>query len=336
MLTSFISLFILIQVSLSFPFLLENNNNALCNTIYKCNDDPSSDTCHSITKKEDVTEVSWKECPLGKECPGKGENDKCQDASAKLPPGLYCTNSTQCDSGVCTNNTCIGKNESEECSIDLDCHINLFCNQENKKCTPLLKIGEQCTNDYQCAVNSICHNQKCTEIMSVNDGEEVEEFLLCKSLRVVRSGDKYKCLSTTLKNKEIECAADQESCSYTFSYGEQKEDVDVPCQCTYASTDLRICTPPSDSQEVLEGKQVFKKHFEEVAPRLHTSIRGMFFEKDEMIAIFKVIQYNKIYKLSDCVLDSLLHQNNKLPPLPSSGFYASFNKMLLLFLVLLL
>ena len=60
-----------------------------CNTIYKCNDDPSSDICSSSTTTEEGTVVNTiKKCPDKQKCVYNSQNEKgtCEDDTNKLTP----------------------------------------------------------------------------------------------------------------------------------------------------------------------------------------------------------------------------------------------------------
>lgn len=50
------------------------------------------------------------------------------DSNHFILPGLYFTANHQCISGVCSNSTCIGKKENEDCIAHRDCNPGLYCN----------------------------------------------------------------------------------------------------------------------------------------------------------------------------------------------------------------
>ena len=315
-----------------------------CEVMYKCNDDPSSDVCYStsMTEKEELV-YTVKKCPEWKTCQTDPQTNKniCLDDQSKLLPGLMCLDNKQCLSGECTNSTCIGKKEGDQCSTDKDCHVGLFCNVD--KCSPVVEVGGDCERDDQCVNNAFCHNNKCTEYLSLEDGEEAKEELHCKSMFIARNKDGVNvCASRTKLSPETECAADQSTCSYSYSYGgETKTKIELECKCTVASTDVRVCPIGTDSDEYKEAKEVMKKHYQDSSKKLHTTIKGPI-DRDNYVKLMKALAYPELYHLSDCVIDGLLFnsRNWKLPiptPTPGSGFNNSINKILLvlvLFIVL--
>ena len=309
-----------------------------CNTIYKCNDDPSSDICSSSTTTEEGTVVNTiKKCPDKQKCVYNSQNEKgtCEDDTNKLTPGFYCDNITQCLSGECTNSTCIGKKEGDQCSIDEDCHIGLFCNVD--KCSPLVDVGGDCERDVHCKSNAFCHHKKCTEYFTLEDGEQASDASQCKSFLLAEKNGIYVCASRTKLSSEVECAADQSTCSYSYSYGgESKTKLELECECTLTSPDVRVCPLATDSDEYKEGIKAMKKHYSEYSPRMHTTAKGLLINRDIMIDVYKATKYSQLYKLSDCVIDGMFDHNYKLPSVPASGGNTSLNHLLFILVLIII
>ena len=77
-----------------------------------------------------------------------------------FPPGFdgdNCVYNSDCFSGICSKNKCIGLKEDEPCKNTNQCKSNLACydetndpiKQDNKKCLPLKKENENCIIDFK-------------------------------------------------------------------------------------------------------------------------------------------------------------------------------------------
>ena len=152
-----------------FIFIISRLENPFCSSIIQCLED-STDICQKREIIEEKTITSLRSCPINQAC--WAQTGTCVPLERPLLPGLFCTDNTQCQSGKCKNNTCIGKNLDEECSSSDECNPGMYC---NTKCTPLLKKGEKCNNhDSECETDSGCLNGICTEYFTLNDGEKTD------------------------------------------------------------------------------------------------------------------------------------------------------------------
>ena len=71
-----------------------------------------------------------------------------------FPPGFHgdsCVFNSDCFSGICSKNKCIGLKQNEQCKNTNQCSSNLSCynlpNQTERKCLPLKKENENCIID---------------------------------------------------------------------------------------------------------------------------------------------------------------------------------------------
>ena len=82
--------------------------------------------------------------------------------------------------------------------------------------------------------------------------------IFCKSLLVNKTKTKDDisvCVSRNQTTKGRECGEEQFTCGYTYSYGNEVENVELDCQCTNAPNNVRVCPLPTDSEEIEEGKK---------------------------------------------------------------------------------
>ena len=125
-----------------------------------------------IAKSTSGTTITVKKCPDWEKCNTQGTCEKEES-------GFYCLNGTQCSSGNCTNNTCIGKEEISSCSSDIECNVGLYCNSD--KCEPLIGVGKECQRDSQCVSNAFCNKNICIEYLTLENGELSDNAMKCKS-----------------------------------------------------------------------------------------------------------------------------------------------------------
>ena len=98
--------------------------------------------------------------------------------AGKNPTGWNCTASTDCDSGNCANNTCVGLLEGDTCSSDGQCAANYYC---RGVCTAVHENGSYCITDSECPVGSGCNNNTCAGLFSLTIGESAESGRFCMS-----------------------------------------------------------------------------------------------------------------------------------------------------------
>ncbi len=100
----------------------------------------------------------------------------CTDITGLLP-GDYCLNNTQCLSGICTGNQCIGAKTGDACNSDSNCGAGMYCN--SNVCTAVASIGDVCTSDNMCDPTGFCSNGKCTAFAQLAEGIASTVALAC-------------------------------------------------------------------------------------------------------------------------------------------------------------
>ena len=310
-----------------------------CPQIYNCNKDTASKVCYSENTEQGIKTMTVKGCSYGEKC--KIDNNMlgtCTSSSLQLLPGLYCNDNSECVSNKCEHNNCIGNKEGEKCYSDIDCHVGLYCNS-SEKCTHLLKVGDTCTKDVECVSNALCAYKKCREYLSAEEGEEVQSLFQCKSLFIKSKDLKVICAGRTKRSNVTVCAPNEHTCPFTYSYGKEgTENLDIRCECSSIYSDNLICPLPTDGDKQKEAITAFKKHLSEYGPKLHTTMRLSFIDKDIDKAINYFLSFPKYYNATDCVIDYLDEPHYQLgPPIPepTSGYTNSLNTLLLFIIVII-
>lgn len=239
---------------------------------------------------------------------------------------------------ICEYNNCIGRKEGDNCYSDYDCHLGLYCHS-SQKCVPLLKIGEPCTKDVECLSNAVCAFKKCSEYLSAEEGEEVQSLLQCKTLFIRAKGLKVICGGRRRINNENLCATDVRTCPFTYSYEKEgREKIDIHCECPSTYSDKLICALSTNGDKYKEAIEAFKKHLTEYGPKLHTTMKLNFIDKDIDKAISYVETFPKYYNVSDCVIDYFSEPHYTLgPPIPepTSGYTYRLNIIILIIVLIL-
>ncbi|OMJ72911.1 hypothetical protein SteCoe_28528 [Stentor coeruleus] len=125
-----------------------------------------------------VTDIYYtKYCPSNMYCNAMMGfyNATCQIITESTSyPGDFCNKSSDCSSGRCQENFCLGIREDEQCSSLSDCQPGLFCNTTRLRCQPLRKKFESCISIYECSNTLICNGGICINYFSLQNGEIVD------------------------------------------------------------------------------------------------------------------------------------------------------------------
>ena len=80
-----------------------------------------------------------------------------------LTPGRYCDVGSQCYSGVCTSNKCIGTGIGKRCAHTRECDPGMSCQIEDwttfphiTTCQPYQDTGDNCRDDNDCKMTDFC------------------------------------------------------------------------------------------------------------------------------------------------------------------------------------
>ena len=156
-------------------------------------------------------------------------------------PGEDCSENSDCKSKVCSNKKCAGKKDDEDCTLDSDCLVGLYCDNKEKKCKKQKGLDEDCKNFLECKNSLLCSGGKCKDLLySLEKGEEIitdnkNEDFFCKSgyshnKKCVEIEDEYK-------NDFKECKLNDD-CNYKYSSGET---LTRKCECGFNSEGIGYC-----------------------------------------------------------------------------------------------
>jgi hypothetical protein len=109
------------------------------------------------------------------------KNYTCTGSPPQSPyvayPGEFCIDDSDCVTGTCTSNVCVGQLAGSQCNSNSDCDVGLYCNP-GFFCAPQKTYLQPCTNDYQCGNSMGCNNTLfedgvCIEYYSIPNGQIV-------------------------------------------------------------------------------------------------------------------------------------------------------------------
>ena len=279
--------------------------------LYKCLTD-GSETCHTYNKTEDGPEtIQVQKCKDStKKCPEDFRSTKNATCTAKpevtgLPAGEACTKESNCQEGLkCENNVCTGKDKEAACLNDYECKPGLYCDGSN--CKELNKVGSTCKKDTHCVNNALCMGDKCVEIFSLDDGQETNNELLCKSMHLYLNTTEMKsyCASSELLTSK-ECP-EEKKCIYKITLGEGKEfNTTKECACKATDNTKLYCQIGSTSDLHKDAIQAKKDAFEDTKNK-HVTLKGATNKFDLNKKIQKATLSPFLDDAEDCMLDAYL------------------------------
>ena len=278
--------------------------------LYKCLTD-GSETCHTYNKTEDgnVTIQVQKCKDSTKKCPEDFRSTKNATCTAKpevtgLPAGEACTKESNCLGGLkCENNVCTGMDKDAACTYDYECKPGLYC--DGSTCKELKTVGTTCKKDTECVNNAFCMGEKCVEIFSLDDGQETDKAVLCKSMNMFFNTTELKsyCASSELTTKE--CPEDG-LCIYKTTYGEGKEvNTTKPCACKATENTKLYCPIGSTSDLYKDAIQATKDAYEDTKNK-HVTLKGKSNKFDLKKKTTKADVSPLLDDAEDCMLDAYL------------------------------
>ncbi|OMJ91180.1 hypothetical protein SteCoe_6351 [Stentor coeruleus] len=186
-----------------------------------------------------VTNIYYtKNCPIGMHCnPVTGfYNATCEIITESLGyPGDFCNKSSQCYSGRCQENFCLGIREDGQCSFLSDCQPGLFCNLTRLTCQPLRKKFESCTITFECSNTLVCNGGICINYFSLQNGEIVDNCTNGLAMACSSGFGFYNKGVCTCKPAPISARSD--TCTYPGqACFDSSGKYNKTCQCSYAPT----------------------------------------------------------------------------------------------------
>ena len=275
--------------------------------LYKCLTD-GSETCHTYNKAEDGLETyQVQKCKDStKYCAVLFDSTQNVTCTAKpeatgLPAGEACEKDSNCRGELkCESKVCAGKDKEAVCTYDYECKPGLYC---DGKCKELNKLGDACKNDNDCVNNALCNGDKCVEIFSLDDGQETNNKLLCKSMKKYSDEGKTYCASSELTSTE--CPEDKK-CRYKTTYGEGKE-VTLIRDCACKATDnTKLYCPTGTTSDLYKAAIQAKKDAFEDSKNKHVTLKGVTNKFDLKKKIQKADVSPLLDDAEDCMLDAYL------------------------------
>jgi hypothetical protein len=213
--------------------------------------EPFYDQCYSYTSKEFIIH----ECRPGKVCESDYFNNvsslatinvTCLDiyetyncnGTGTLTSGRRCCSDTDCNTGTCANLVCT---RPSSCQEHEDCSSGTYCNNGN--CLPSGLEGSSCKDDAECKAGFGCNYDKCTKLLSLDDGSEAEDNKFCQSnytyLKKCESVLVY--VNRTLIPSPFECFVTKDMCNYTLTISNTSIAYE-PCICAGKNNTLGYCS----------------------------------------------------------------------------------------------
>ena len=157
--------------------------------------------------------------------------------------GNQCVKNNECRSNFCSEGVCqkdlaeFEAQEGSQCESHEDCNPNFHCSQSG--CRPQKEVGDECSNDFMCVNSAGCLLGKCARFGSLEDNNESDNELICKSGYVDPSTRECKPSPVIIDKEgpEYQCSSVQDSCAYlsdgkTFS---------LPCKCGLSPEGATFC-----------------------------------------------------------------------------------------------
>ncbi len=146
------------------------------------------------------------------------EDGRCADGAPRYPNGSYCTEATECESGICCEHTSGGRTCSERCdeagavcANHQDCKSYVCCEQPSgdRVCSSTACLPIDCRSDRDCSSEGFCDAQKhCARLLE--DGSR------CSTDRQCLHG---QCLSDTCRG----AGALGDACQEDYNCGSQRK-----------------------------------------------------------------------------------------------------------------
>ena len=139
------------------------------------------------------------------------------------------------------------------------------------------------------------------------------------------------CATRTKAYTDAICKDTDFSCKMEYDFGTEQKTVEAPCECTLSDNTVRVCPLPTDAAEYQNAKTAYKSHIADYAPKMHTTMKTTWLNKTLAIDFLNATKYGELYKADECLIESMIQINYKLPV--ASGINSTVNKLMLLFVL---
>lgn len=141
---------------------------------------PSGYVCESYSQLKDYKEI-WEDvnCTTAPYEPSLCDGT---DFDTNIKTGLYCCTYPNCNSGICTDDRCVGYSIGHACYSNEDCTPEAYCKgfdaTHSGTCTKISSNGT-CTVDVDCNIGYGCNLGTCTKIFSQDYNSKVSDKKFC-------------------------------------------------------------------------------------------------------------------------------------------------------------
>ncbi|CAG9322053.1 unnamed protein product [Blepharisma stoltei] len=142
---------------------------------------PENYVCESYSQFKDYSE-NWQNVS----CVAQSSSvDLCSTSTTgNIYTGLYCCKTTNCHTGSCINDRCVGRSIGSTCSSNEDCTSEAYCKDFTSTvqgiCTKI-QSNSACSTDIDCYVGYGCNQGSCTQLFSLDYNSKTSDKKFCKS-----------------------------------------------------------------------------------------------------------------------------------------------------------
>lgn len=230
----------------------------------------------------DMTDSTWWDSTTTKSCTSNltYRNSSPKNKETGRVEYDYCTVANQCASGICTNNSCVGKEEGAACTSTSECTSDTYCpTGDASVCTKRIAVGETCTPS-SCVRGAGCNSSsKCTKYYSIESGENYQgSESFCKSMFSHNEVCEDYTYSPCNTDVDATCTITTSISKVSMTYGS--------CNCNPDGTNVGICSPISSNDSkftdyrnrLIKNMEDFVCHQENLATCLNVP-------KDDYVAL---------------------------------------------------
>ena len=297
--------------------------------VFKCASDLKLDTCYLKnvveTDTEKTTTVYLDACSKGKYCVESNSGpmlSQCMKVKYLLKEGDKCISSSECYSGICTNEKCAIIADGSKCSSDKECALGSYAKRatEGFVCTKYAAKDADCS-DTECRPGLICSDdKKCIPIYSLANGEKSDTDSACASYNSFSNSGVPQCGEITAVGTCASTASGTADVTIAFA-----TNVTVKCNCDNTSSEDRLGCDNYQNEyrrqaAFIEYSTELKEHIDDILKEDKYLEAYKFGDEHKTFGIKKLrekyIEYSKAEEISqastddekDCVRDYYIRQ----------------------------